>query len=90
MIIFKYKIPENQMICHFTWPAGSEILHVAEQNGRVFAWVKHHNPDNPPEHRKVYCVMTGHHFDVDAPFISTVQLYDGTFVIHFFDGGVDI
>lgn len=67
-------------------PAYSEILTVAEQYDKVVVWYRCDDGLGLVPHR-LYICPTGEPVPKEARYISTVLLYSGALVFHFFDGG---
>jgi len=74
MVIWKYEIPIQD---DFTLelPDESEVLHVALQNGKPYAWVLLHDINAPKKERMFHIIGTGNPFDEKEGYM----MYIGTF-----------
>jgi hypothetical protein len=86
MKIFKYKIPEfgRNLI---EMPEGARIISVANQYEKAVLWAVV-DEDRPIIKRAIVAYPTG--VDIQAPympFLGTILLAEGAFVVHVSDGG---
>lgn len=66
-------------------PRGAEILSVQKLNDSFFLWAKC-DPLAPKIPRHIACYGTGQeNIKPEAIFISTVQMYGGAIILHFFE-----
>lgn len=82
-VIYKYPLTQDGEIhCPVD---DSEVLHIGNQGGSLFAWVLH-NENAEPTGRKFYTIVgTGWVFDATGlEFVTTVTV--GPFVWHIFKG----
>lgn len=81
--VWKYalEITDEQ---HVVMPWGAELLHVAEQNGKIALWARVITAQ--PEVRRLILIRgTGHPIDFQ-PYVGTVVTAHGRLVWHVFDG----
>jgi len=69
-------------------PEGAHILSVGVQGDQLCVWA-HVDPDARLVRRSILMAGTGHRREdlVWSDFVGTVQMLDGQFVFHVFDGG---
>ena len=84
--IYKYTLDilDEQLL---TLPAGSRILSVAEQYGKIVIYAIVDTELAGHDYFKFYIRGTGHPFGINlvmARFLGTVKLYDGAIVFHVF------
>lgn len=86
-VIWKYEIEINDDYV-IDIPANGEILHLGTQGEQIYIWVKV-NPYNKGVKRHFKSVGTGHPVESDEEsnlsYIGTVQLMNGSFVLHIFE-----
>lgn len=81
--IYKYTLqPETGQ--YLTLPKGSQILSAKVQHERICLWCNVDVQTTLEEVHFVYSVPTGEEVPVDAVFIGTVLLDEGSFVLHIF------
>lgn len=67
-------------------PKGAQLLSIQVQQGVIFAWYLTDENETETERRDFVIIGTGHKFSDHGPFITTVQLEQGTLVLHIFEG----
>lgn len=83
--VWKYQLPNGPAFQLLQIPAGGQILRVEAQQGVPMMWVLV-DPDAPLEGRGFDVVMTGSlKVFPTGIYIGTVQLFDGSFVLHYFE-----
>jgi len=67
-------------------PADAEILSVQNQRDRPVMWAIH-KPGEKKEVRVIRVITTGNGYQYPASlvYLNTVQFYDGSLVMHFFE-----
>ena len=82
--VWKYELPiaDEQWIA---MPHGAELLHVAEQYGKVALWARV-TPSERGIERLILIRGTAHPIETQ-PYIGTVVTAGGSLVWHIFDGG---
>lgn len=85
MRVLKFPFPDSSGEMTIDLPAGSQALHVHEQNGKACLWVIIPDEDAPKEQRRFAFFGTGHHIDtpLSRGYIGTFHV-DG-FVFHTFE-----
>lgn len=84
--VWKFDLPmiDNPTI---RMPAGAEILHIAEQAGRVRLWALV-DPDRFDESRSFRVAGTGHEIDdTHLSHVGTFLMHDSILVFHVFEIG---
>jgi len=87
--IWKFVLPIVPRATAVEMPSGAKILSVQVQADQPTVWALV-NPSNAKRPRVIITVMTGQEKREsieNLPFIGTVQLGGGGFVLHVFDGG---
>lgn len=84
-VVWKYElaIKDEQQI----WmPEGAELLHVADQYGRIALWVRVIPNGRRDVFRRILIRGTGHPVGSES-YVGTVVTAGGSLVRHVFDGG---
>ena len=87
-VIWKHEVPVESPEFRLTLPQRAFVLTVQEQApGRVFLWEAHEPEDEHVlESRTFRWALTGLPAEVQPiRYIGTVQLNEGTYVLHFFE-----
>lgn len=85
--IYKYPLQPMGGVQSIEMPQGADILSVQAQNDRPTLWAAV-NPDAPMESRRFVTAITGALIpdkEDEAIYLGTVQLAEGTFVLHVFE-----
>lgn len=84
--IFKYTISEN-IVNVIEMPIGAKVLSIQEQHGEICIWALVDDNEVEKENRVFEVWVTGAeiYFDKEKEFLETVQLYNGSIVLHVFE-----
>lgn len=87
--IYKYVVPRGAHIAGITMPEGAKLLTAQKQYDDIVLWAVA-DPKAPMVTRRIGVAVTGDGFAWDGfPYIATVALHGGSFIVHLFDlGGV--
>lgn len=80
---FELAIDDEQKV---PMPEGAELLHVAEQYGKIALWARVIPTGQPVANRVILMRGTGHPIWTQ-PYVGTVVTAGGALVWHVFDGG---
>lgn len=82
LTIWKYPLTPFSLQ-NLSMPAGSRLLHVAEQDGSLCLWaLVNPHPEVPKVEIKVAVVGTGHPVPDEFDHLGTVLTFDGSLVWH--------
>jgi hypothetical protein len=87
--VFKYTFEPNDFMI-FSLPNNAKILTIQEQLGTLCLWALV-DPEEPVMKQvNIRMVGTGHPIMEDGKYISSVQVFGGTMIFHFFDVTVGV
>lgn len=86
MTIWKYAFNLTGDTWDLAFPAGYRILTIQVQNEKPCLWVLVDAAQRQMVRAKLQCFGTGTEAPVapECPFVGTVQMYNGSLVLHFF------
>jgi hypothetical protein len=86
LVIWKHDLGEH-IAADLKLHRGAQVLHFAEQHGRMCIWEMHDADETELEHRRFRIVGTGDPFPklMPARYVATALFHGGDYVFHLFE-----